>query len=155
MTQDEIVEAVLEWVVATVPDVEGNTYSHMPTEREKALPDVCCDITSTEVMRNDPDFPLLGLQQVVADVSRVGLSFMVDAGMTEATALAATQLLRSFIDSLKAGLLADHTLGGRVPFASPFLLVDSEPRFIEWGSGTRGREIVVLFSVAEPLQYED
>ncbi len=153
MTTDAIIAAIAEWLVEKVPEVDGNVYEHMPSEKTGGLPDAVVEIVTDEVVREHPEFPKL--QQVVWNVRAVVVNFMVDTGSTEADALAGTRELRSFIDRLKAALLADHTLGGRVPFASPYLLVEAEPRYVEWGSGTRGRESVAMFHVGEPLVDED
>lgn len=155
MTETEIVTAVVAWVADTIPEVAANTYDYIPSGKAKGLPDVAVDIVTTEVVREDPDFQLMALQQVVLSIRRMGLSFMVSAGVDEADARNATLQLRTFVDRMRAALLEDHTLGGRVPLASPFLLVDYEPAFVEYADGTRGREVTVQMAVAEPLSPED
>lgn len=155
MTEGEVVEAVVEWVAEIVPAVAENTYTYLPAGKAKGLPDVAVDIVTSEIVREDQDFQLMALQQVVLHVRRLALSFMVESGVTEEQAKGATDTLRSFFDALVAGALADHTLGGRLALASPFLTVDYEPAFVEYADGTRGREMTVQLAVAEPLQADD
>lgn len=155
MTEGAVVEAVVAWIAEVVPAVAANTYTYLPAGKAKGLPDVAVDIVTSEIVREDPDFQMMALQQVVLQVRRLALSFMVESGVTEEQAKAATDTLRSFFDALVAGVLADHTLGGRVALASPFLTVDYEPAFVEYADGTRGREMTVQLAVAEPLQTDD
>lgn len=155
MTEGQVVNAVVAWVADIIPEVAPNTYNHIPTGKVKGLPDVAVEILTTEVKLDDPEFGLFALQQVAVDIRGLALSFMVEAGIDEADAEAATDQLRTFVDRVKAGLLADHTLGNRVPAASPFMLVDYEPAFVEYADGTRGREVTVQMRVGEPLQMED
>lgn len=155
MNEGQIVNAVVAWVAEIIPEVAPNTYNHVPTGKVKGLPDVAVDILTNEVKLDDPEFRLISLQQVAVDVRLLALSFMVEAGVDEAGAEAATDLLRTFVDRVKAGLLADHTLGRRVPLASPFMVVDYEPAFVEYADGTRGREVTVQVRVGEPLHMED
>lgn len=154
MTEQEVVEAVVAWVADVIPVVATNTYSYMPAGKVKGLPDVMGEITTTEVVRDDADFPLGGLQQVALLVRRLALSFMVAAPDVEADHEAAQETLRGFTDALVAGVLADHTLGARVQMCSPFLSVDYMPGFVEY-AGTVGREMVVTLAIAELLQFDD
>jgi hypothetical protein len=155
MTESQIVEAVVAWIAEAIPEVADNSYDYIPTGKAKGLPDVAVDIVTSEVKMDDPEFQLLALQQVALQIRRLGMSFMVSAGVDEAGARAATLELRTFVDRITAAVLADHTLGQRVPIASPFLLVDYEPAFVEYSDGTRGREVTVQMSVAEPLHMQD
>jgi hypothetical protein len=155
MTETELVQAVLAWVVETIPEVADNGYDYIPAGKAKGLPDVAIDIVTNEIKLDDPEFRLLALQQVAVDIRRLGMSFMVSAGEDEADARAATLELRTFVDRVKAAVFADHTLGHRVAAASPLLLVDYEPAFVEYSDGTRGREVTVQMAVGEPLHMQD
>lgn len=151
MTESQIVTAVVAWVAATIPAVAANTYDYLPAGKAKGLPDVAVEIVTSEIAQEDPDFRGLGIQQVILHVRRLAISFMVEASMDEAAARAAQLQLRTFVDALTASVMADHTLGNRVPLASPYIVVDYEPAFVEYADGTRGREATVQMSVAEPL----
>lgn len=155
MTETELVQAILAWVVEHVPEVDGSTYDYMPAGKAKGLPDVAAEIVSTEIAQRDPDFPLGDIQQVALKIRRLGLSFMVASGVDEAGSRAATLELRTFVDRLSGALIDDHTLGGRVQLASPYLIVDYQPAFVEYADGTRGRQMTAQLAVAELLSPED
>lgn len=155
MTNEEIINATLEWVAAVIPAVAGSTYNHVPPGKGKALPDVVGDLGEEAIVREHDEFLLGGLQQVALRVFRLGYSFMVEAGTTAAQAQTAAETLRAYAELLIGSALADHTLGGRVPFASPFLEFDYTSPFVEYEDGTRGREMNMQLTVAEPLALED
>lgn len=155
MTEGEVVAAVIAWAEETVEEVAGNTYAYLPAAKIKGLPDCAVEILTMRVTRNDPDFALIDLQQTWIKRRDLAVNFMVAAPAAEADHLAAQEQLRTMVDRLVDALLADHTLGGRVPLASPVVDVDYDPAFIEYQDGTRGREVVVQIAVGEPLVYED
>ncbi len=154
MTQDELVAAVVEWVVDVCPAVEGNTYAYTAASKVHGLPDVMVDVAWAGIVRDDPDFPLGDLQQAALAITRLTLNFMVAVPDVEADHEAATSTLRGFYDALLASVLADHTLGGRVQMASPFIEADYDPQFVDY-SGTVGRQSVVQLAVAEMLRSDD
>ncbi len=156
MTNEQAVQAVLAWVTATLPALEGS-YDYSPPGKTQALPDVIADLVHEGIVRTDEDFTVLTrVQQIEAlRVFTVGVSIMAEAGETDVTAHAATVQLRGFAQALLDAVLADHTLGGRVPFAAPFMSFDYAPPFVEYEDGTRGREIRAEVKVAEPLHRVD
>lgn len=155
MTNQEALDAALAWIVATIPELDGSTYDHIPAGKSKALPDVVGDLGQEEIVREDPEFVLSQMQQVGLRLFRLGFSFMVESGTDEAGAEDATHKLRGYAEALIESLLNDATLGGRVQMASPFLMFDYTPPFVEYDDGTRGREATLTMTVGERLEVED
>lgn len=150
MTNQDVVDAMVEWLVAVCPEL--SSYDHAPAAKTQALPDVVCDLAQERTVRDDPDFPLMQLQQVGLRRFDVAFSFMVEAGVDEAGSQAAQQQLRTFAERLTLAVLDDATLGGRVPLASPTtLLFDYSLPFVDYEDGTRGRELRGELAVADPL----
>ena len=148
MTADEVIEAVVAWALEAVPELVGS-YAFAPAGKTEGLPDVVADHATIEyVLDDDRRFPWLSLQQTVIAVHSIGLSFMVSN--EQEAAAAAT--LRGYSDALAASLLADGTLGGRVPMASPLMTFDFTRPFVEYQDGTRGREVTMELAVGVPME---
>jgi hypothetical protein len=146
MTSDEIAGGVVEWARAILPALLAG-YDYTVSMKDR-LPDVVVDFTGVGVRRVDADFPYADLQQTLVVRHDLMLSFMVDN--TE-PASAAGQL-RSFADALLLSILQDGTLGGRVPFVSPYVTFDYTPPFVQYADGTEGREMTMTLSVADPVE---
>jgi hypothetical protein len=155
MTDETITEAVLTWIAEALPEVQGHEYPYLPGGKALGLPDCAAELESREVRRDDPDFPMLAVQQAFLRIRRYSFSFMVDAGESEADAQAADATLHDFADRLEVELLRDLTLGQRVPMASPFVRFDYTPPLVRWEDGTIGRQMLMALAVAELVQGED
>jgi hypothetical protein len=146
-TPQTVIEGVLDWVRTTLPELEGG-YDHVPTTSDQPLPDVVVENGSTVLVPEDPRFAFLDVQQGWLLVRSMDVSFMVDDTDPDAAA----QLLRSFETRTLASLLGDGTLGGRVPFVSPYVTYDYSLPFVERPDGTRGREMNMTMLVGELVE---
>ena len=163
MTNEEAIDAVLAFAVAACPPLAGHTYDFVPASKPKGLPDIVAELQSEGVVLEDESFPIARLQQAALRVWRIVLSVMDDASPADAqdpasvdAAHAASQSrLRGWAEALLEGVMADHTLGGRVQLASPFVEVAYTPPYVEYEDGTRGREMTVTLSVAEMIGVND
>lgn len=156
MTNEEVVDKVLEWVAAALPVVGASTYDYLPAGKNKELPDCVGNLTFERVVREDPRFPTSQLQQIAAlRVFELELSLMVETGTTEPEHAAAAAELRALVDALIQSVCNDHTIGGRVYAASPEVEVDYSRPFTKWPDGTRGRECLVTLAVADPLMFAE
>jgi hypothetical protein len=148
VTADQVIQAVVAWARETLPELIGS-YAYAPAGKTEALPDVVADHATIEyLIDDDRRFPWLSLQQTILAVHSVGMSFMV----TNANEGAAAAALRGYADALAASLLADGTLGGRVPMASPLMTFDFTRPFVEYQDGTRGREVTMELAVGVPME---
>lgn len=147
MSSNDVVQAVVQWANAAVPQLEGS-YTYTPTGKTERLPDVVADTGTIEHVYEDPRFPMLAAQQVLLAVHSVGLSIMVENSMPQVAA----EQLRDWADALSASLLDDGTLGGRVPMCSPIHSFDFTRPFVEYADGTRGRELTMELTVAVPWE---
>lgn len=163
MTNEEAIDAVLAFAVAACPELAGHTYDFVPAAKPKGLPDIVAELQSEGVVLEDESFPIARLQQAALRVWRIVLSIMVEATPADTqdpssvdTAHAAAQSqLRSFGNTLLEGVMADHTLGGRVPLASPYVEIEYTPPYVEYEDGTRGREMTFSISVGALEGFED
>jgi hypothetical protein len=146
VTGDEVAGGVVAWARDVLPDLLAG-YDYTVSMKDR-LPDVVVDFTGVGVRRTDVDFPYVDLQQTLIVRHDLMLSFMVDNTDPEA---AASQL-RAFADALLLSILQDGTLGGRVPFVSPYVTFDYTPPFVQYADGTEGREMTMTLSVADPVE---
>lgn len=152
MTNEQVIDAVLQWVAAELPVVGASTYDYVPAGKSKELPDCVGALEFERIVRDDARFPITQLQQIVAlRVFEMELSLMVQTGTTEAEHAAAAAELRGLVEQLVVAVCNDHTLGGRVFAASAEVEADYRRPFVKWEDGTRGREVLVSLAVAEPL----
>jgi hypothetical protein len=147
MDQQAVIDGVLTWAREAVPDLQGG-YDYEPSAKTQSLPDIVATLSTVEVVVDDPRFRLTNVQQALITAYGVNLSIMVDNGEPQAAA----QSLRGWCDALAASLLADSTLGGRVPFASPLIIFDYTRPFVRYQDGTKGREVAVEMVVGELVE---
>lgn len=155
MTNEQVIDAVLAWVAAVLPDVATSTYDYVPAGKPKALPDCIASLEAERVARADARFQIFALQQVAVRVSELELSLMVDNGTEEADGAAAAATLREYVEALTLSILNDCTLGGRVDAASPEIEADYTRPFVQYADGVRGREVRVGIAVAVPVVAAD
>lgn len=148
MTQDEIAGGVLAWARATCPALQDG-YDHTVSTKD-LLPDVVVEFLGVAIRLADPEFPYADLQQTMIVRHDIQLSFMAD----NTDPGAAASLLRGFADALLLSILQDGTLGGRVPFVSPYVNFDYTPPFVQYADGTEGREMTMTLSVADPVEVQ-
>jgi len=147
VTSEDARQAVLAWVEEAIPELEAS-YDHVPSGKG-ALPDVIVEATRTGIeMGGGERFACWQLQQRAIYFVECSVSFMVDNSDTKAAA----SLLHSIEERLVAGVLADATLGSRVPFASPLVEFDFTTPFVEYEDGTRGREMTMTLAVGDLVE---
>lgn len=148
MDANQIAEALVEWALATCPNLEGS-YDHDPESKTQPLPDVAAVIGGEGDGPSDPSLGLeisdFGLQQATLHTARASLILMVDPGDGDE----ATEQLQGFVGALAASLRADRTLGGRVPAAAPVWTASYEPPFVEFDDSTKGRVATFSLVIAE------
>jgi hypothetical protein len=145
---NEAVAAVAAWAQATIPALTG-AYDHVPVSKEMAMPDVVVEVQRSGVRRSGGDlFAAWDLQQALIYVVELELSFMVDNADTQAAA----QQLRDFETATLLAVLADPTLGDRVPFASPLVEFDFTGPYVEYEDGTKGREMRMTLAVGDLVE---
>jgi hypothetical protein len=145
MTSDEVAAGTVAWAREVLPDLQdGYDYS---VATKNLLPDVVVEFADQMIRLADTEFPYIDLQETMIVRYDLILSFMVDNTEPQN---AATQL-RSFADALILSILQDGTLGGRVPYVSPFVTFDYTPPFVQYADGTEGREMTMTLSVADPV----
>jgi hypothetical protein len=157
---DEVIAAVAEWVGAVVPAIGARTYDYEPASKPKGLPDCAVTLTTEGILREAPDeFPEMRVQQLGVYVWRLGCSVMVESGVTEDDARAATLAHRAYARALFDALRQDPFLGGRLEdnaHASVWSLeFDYEGPLTEYEDGTLGREMTFTLAVAEPVTMFD
>jgi hypothetical protein len=148
MTTEAVCAAVLDWAKATTSIVTG--YDHIPAESTGPLPDVIVDCASLSIVETSDLFPHANIQQAWVAVFVMDISVMVDNTAPETAA----QALRTYADSLRASLLANGTLGGRVPMVSKRIEFDFTLPFVVRNDGVRGREMTMRMTVAELVEEE-
>jgi len=109
---------------------------------------VVVETIEKETAINDDRFPMRGIQQRWIKVWSLLISIMVDNGDPQAAA----DQLYEYADMLEAALMEDGTLGGRVPFVSPFYNFDFQSPFVEYPDGTRGRAMDMTLLVGELVE---
>lgn len=148
MDATEAANALVEWVEATCPALEG-TYDHDPSRKSQPLPDVAAYVATEDVRPADPtlgiEFATFGIEQADLHAMRATLLLMVDPEPAADAAAA----LQGFVRDLRLSLRDDQTLGGRVPAASRYLQASYEPPFVEFDDGTTGRAAYVSLVIAE------
>ena len=154
MDSTEVAGFVIAWAREVLPDLASD-YDFIPAGKSADLPDIVADIAREGVVREDPRFPLIAVQQAALRVWKIGFSIMVESGEDDDGARTATEQLRGFANALTLSLLNDPSLGGRVPFAAPDISFDYTAPFVEYSDGTRGREMAGEFAVAEPVVVQD
>lgn len=148
MSTHDIVTAVATWTVATCdPPIQGS-YPYIPSSKTTALPDVVVEVAEKTLVIDDPRFPFAALQQTFIRVWSLGVSIMVDNTSPDDAA----EQLEDYADQLEAAIFQDSTLGGTVPFVSPFLNFDFTAPFVEYPDGTRGREMNMTMHVGELVE---
>jgi hypothetical protein len=149
---ETIAEKLVEWARAVLPELQGG-YTYSIGQKDQGLPDVVADVEEIEVTLQDSRFPMPSLQQAHLVARPCTLSFMVENEDRDGNSRAdqAAQDLRGFADRLVVAARADVTLGGRVPFISPFFRFDFTPPFVEYRDGTKGREMRLELTVGETL----
>lgn len=153
MTENEAAAAVAAWVEATLSDL-AVVYPYQTAQRG-ALPDAMVDVQSKTIDRGDERFPHRNIQQAWMRIFTVQASLMVDSPSEAAADQQETEQLRGFGADLEASALADATLGGSLPqspmpsLVSPVMVFDYELPFIQYPDGTRGRQMVATFIVAD------
>lgn len=164
MDKRVVIAAVAEWAQEVAPALADRAYGYVPGAKPKGLPDVVVELQQETVVPSDPDFPITDLQQIPAlRVWTLQLSVMAgalptdpdDEDAVDIAHAAATATLHDISSLLGDALIADETLGRRVPMASPFHVFDFTRPFVEYDDGTRGREMRMAMKVAEPLIVTD
>jgi hypothetical protein len=143
----EIVQATGDWLLEMNPELV-HAYPYSPMQKEADLPDVVVEVETSDVRLADNDFPFRDIQQALIRRWDMSASFMVENTNPEQAA----EQLRIFADRATSSVLSDSTLGGRVPFISPFISFDYTPPFVEYADGTRGREMTMTISVGELVE---
>lgn len=153
MTEDDVAVAVAEWASDTLPELLASR--SWLTAQKTQLPDVVVDVAEKSIALADARFPrLTEIQQTAMRIFEVEAIFMVDSNTEPGADQAETELLRSFGARLEASLLADGTLGDKVFAASPLCNFNYRLPFVQYADGTRGRQMTMAFSVAEPVTAE-
>jgi hypothetical protein len=147
LTETEAATAVVEWARATVDELEAG-YPHAVTTKG-ALPDAVAVVQRSRIVaRDDQFFPeLSAIEQIWLFVIEIELSLMVavpepedgSPAAAQAAGAAAQAQLEGFLPLLRDSLIADATLGDRVPMASKRFEADLTEPFIEYDDETRGR----------------
>jgi hypothetical protein len=148
MNQQVVAEGIVAWVVATCSPAVIGSYAYLPEEKPDPLPDVVVDLLSRKTAVSDPLFPMQQIQQRWLRIWMAEVSIMVDNSDREAAA----EQLNDYADQLEASAMKDGTLGGRVPFISPYFSFDLSHPFVEWEGGTRGREMTMTLAVGELVE---
>lgn len=159
MNENEVATAVANWVEATLTDLEV-VYAYETAQRG-ALPDAMVDVRSKTIDRGDDRFPHHQLAQAWMRVFTVTASLMVDSPSEASADREETEQLRSFGATLEQSALDDATLGGELPLTpavvicSPIMDFDYEQPFIQYPDGTRGRQMLATFAIAELIPEGD
>jgi len=148
VSTEDVLTGLNEWVLAVCTPTIVGAYPFLPAEKPLAFPDVVAEVLDIRLTVDDPAFPFSVIQQTWLKVWQVGLSIMVSNADPEA---AASQL-EGYADQMDASIRSDGSLGGRVPFISPYYSFDFTAPFVEYNDGTRGREMNVQISVGELVE---
>jgi hypothetical protein len=152
MNATEVSEALVTWAQAVVPSLAGSGYDYPPMGKTKELPDVVAGVIAEAKDVSDERFPWSLLQQTGVRIFDCQLSIMVEPGDTDDDSKAAMDELRSMVRALMDSQDADATLNGLVFDTDPRMRADYEPGFVEYADGSRGREVRIVLTVAEPLE---
>lgn len=147
MNERDVAEAVKDWVMDTLSEVETG-YAFPPGSKTAALPDVVALTNAKTKAPDSPAFPAVAeLQQYWIRTFEMEVSLMVESD--EDGGETAVQLLQSFGADLEASVEEDATLGGRVEMVSPLMRFDYLRSFVEYEDGTRGRGMAIQMVVGE------
>jgi hypothetical protein len=148
MTIQEVADALLEWTRELLPELQGG-YSFIPLMTWQELPDVVWDVGSVNTqVGGGVVFPHREVQQAWIRRFDCAGSIMIENSDPQLAA----ESLRDMADRLTASLMEDGSLGGRVPFISPFFSFDFTAPFVERDDGTRGREMTMELIVGEFIE---
>jgi hypothetical protein len=150
MTENEVAEAVAAWAVETLPEL--NASYHYLSASKGALPDVMVDVDEKTRVAEHPAFPGVRIQQADLRVFELTMALMVESGDGPTADKDETEQLRDFGSRLETALVADATLGERVPMAAPAAVFNYRLPFVQYDDGTRGRQMTVTMFVAEPVR---
>lgn len=151
MSAQEVAEAVVEWAEAQIKELKAG-YAY-PGATSGALPDVWVVVQQIRTVPNDEEhFPFAGLQQVWLKEYPLELSIMAEQGEGEEAAKTTHEALEGYAETLIGSALADVTLGSRVQMTSPRIEANLAEPFGERPDGTKGRELVMTFVVAEMIE---
>lgn len=162
MINDDVMNAIAEWVGEVIPAIGDKTYPYQPGGKQKGLPDAVASLASEGPQREPPDeFPAFQLQQAGCYVWRCGVSIMVSAGETEGENEAADATLREYARALFDALASDPFLGARLTdhaqasvWSFDFDYNQNGP-LVEYEDGLIGREATFTLAVAEPISILD
>lgn len=151
MNTETLPGALVEWAREIITEIEAG-YDYVPAAKPDPMPDVIVEVIRTIVHADGAEvFPFWQLQQRDVEVYECSLAFMVD----NTDPAAAASQLRNFRDRLTAAVLAEATLGDRVPFRSPYVSFDFTPPFVEYEDGTKGREMTMVLTVGDLVEVPD
>jgi hypothetical protein len=106
------------------------------------------------IVLSDERFRSIDIEQTAIRVFELECAFLTALPDEPNRDEAETAQLRDFGSRLEASLLTDGTLGGRVEAASPLMRINYRLPFVQYGDGTRGRQMTAEFPVAESVQPE-
>lgn len=155
MTSQEAAEAVVEWARDVLPDLQEG-YAYPAGQTSGALPDVVVVVQNIRTVSREPEkFPFQMLEQIDGlKCLDLEISVMVEQDEGTEGEQSAHQALEGFAETLIGSILADATLGSRVPMISPFVEADLSEPFEERTNGIRGRALFLNATVAEPLRID-
>lgn len=145
MNTKEIAEDLEAWAAATVDGL--NAFPHEPPNYSEAFPLVACKILTDEETERPNDFSEQGYEQVHIQVLEIELNILVDPE-PEWTS---DQQLYDIVDSLKAALKVDPTLGQRVEMTSALYRVTYEGE-VETADGTRANLGVFRIVIGQKVE---
>lgn len=149
MTLEEAVTALSAWLPTVAPELTDKVYNHVPGPKPLGLPDCVIEVARTGIEEvGSTRFRFWDIQQKWVYFVEVSLSFMVDNADTDAAAT----YLRDLENRLLMGILANPTLDGGVPFASPAVSFDFTAPFVEYEDGTKGREMTMTLAVGDLVE---
>lgn len=148
MTTQDVLDGVNTWIVDVCTPAIIGTYTYLPASKTEALPDVVTEVLDIRMVVDDANFPFYQLQQRWVKMWQIQSSFGVD----NLTPDAAAEQLQGYADQLDAAIRGDSSLGGRVPFISPFYSFDFTAPFVEYNDGTRFREMNMQIAVGELVE---
>lgn len=151
MDTHALCQSMVEWAMEKVPALASG-YNYSPAAKEQPAPDVTCELNRTFVqLAGEELFPFWQLQQRMVEGFELEFSFMVENLDPEAAA----EALRGYRDLLREAVMESASLGGRVPFRSPFVSFDFTPPFVEYEDGTTGREMTMTLTVGDLVEVDD
>lgn len=152
MNSQEVAEAVVAWAREQVPDLQEG-YAYPAGQTSGSLPDVVVVVQNIRTVAREPEkFPFAMLEQIDGlKCFDLEVSVMVEQEEGVEGEAAAHQALEGYAETLIGSILADATLGSRVPMISPFVEADLSEPFEERSNGIRGRAFFLNATVAEPL----